>query len=410
MGSLSARKHFLHRRYIFRRRVLQAIALIFIVWNAIEVTWVRHLLLQADFTNKEPPRPSERIYIASLHWNSEPVLRSHWNTAIVNLAEILGPENIFVSIYESGSWDKSKDALRELDRELDRMGVQRNITLSKTTHRDELSVTPVGDGWIDTPQGNKGLRRIPYLARLRNLALRPLEDLSREGVTFNKILFVDDAAFTAKDVLTLLNTNGGTYAAACALDFSIPPRYYDTFALRDSDGHGHLMQTWPFFRSSVSRDATKSFSPVPVASCWNGMVSMPAEPFISSTPLRFRAIPDSLAISHLEGSECCLIHADNPLSAQKGVYLNPNVRVGYDGSSFETVRPIQYWLSFWRIARGLWENRLRRWTTLSIFTKESVVRKRVQKWKNLSKQNHEHGEFCLIDEMQVLVAAGWIHV
>jgi hypothetical protein len=137
---------------------------------------------------------------------------------------------------------------------------------------------------------------------------------------------------------------------------------------------------------------------------------MPAEPFISSTPLRFRAIPDSLAIFHLEGSECCLIHADNPLSAQKGVYLNPNVRVGYDGSSFETVRPIRYWLSFWRIARGLWENRLRRWTTLSIFTKESVVRKRVRKWKNLSKQNHEHGDFCLIDEMQVLVAAGWIHV
>ena len=136
---------------------------------------------------------------------------------------------------------------------------------------------------------------------------------------------------------------------------------------------------------------------------------MPAESFTSSTPLRFRGIPDSLAISHLEGSECCLIHADNPLSAQKGVYLNPNVRLGYDGSSFDTVRPIQYWLSFWQIARALWENRLRRWTTSPIF-KESVVHKRVQKWKNLNKQNHEPGEFCLIDEMQVLVAAGWKHV
>jgi len=408
MGLLSTRKHFPIRRYKLRRLLL-AVVLIFLVWNAIQVMQIRHLLLQADLANREPPRPSERIYIASLHWNSESILRSRWNTALVHLAESLGPENIYVSIYESGSWDDSKDALRELDRELDRIGVQRNITLSATTHQDEISVTPVGDGWIDTPRGNKGLRRIPYLARLRNLALQPLEDLSKEGITFNKILFVDDAVFTAKDALTLLNTNGGSYAAACALDFSIPPWYYDTFALRDLDGHGHLMQTWPFFRSSVSRDAMVSFLPVPVASCWNGMVSMAAEPFLSSTPLRFRGIPDSLAISHLEGSECCLIHADNPLSAQKGVYLNPNVRLGYDGSSFDTVRPIQYWLSFWQIARALWENRLRRWTTSPIF-KESVVHKRVQKWKNLNKQNHEPGEFCLIDEMQVLVAAGWLHV
>jgi hypothetical protein len=198
MGLLSTRKHFLLRRYKLRRRVLQAVALIFIVWNAIEVTRIRHLLLQADLANKEPPQPSERIYIASLHWNSESILRSHWNTALVHLAETLGPENIFVSIYESGSWDDSKDALRELDRELDRIGVQRNITLSATTHQDEISVTPAGDGWIDTPRGHKGLRRIPYLARLRNLALQPLEDLSKEGITFNKILFVDDAVFTVR--------------------------------------------------------------------------------------------------------------------------------------------------------------------------------------------------------------------
>jgi hypothetical protein len=71
--------------------------------------------------------------------------------------------------------------------------------------------------------------------------------------------------------MTLLNTNQGEYAAACSLDFSKPPRYYDTFALRDSDGHKHLMQTWPYFRSSKSRAAMKSMSPVPVKSCWNGM-------------------------------------------------------------------------------------------------------------------------------------------
>jgi hypothetical protein len=57
------------------------------------------------------------------------------------------------------------------------------------------------------------------------------------------------------DVIELLNTNDGVYAAACSLDYSRPPLYYDTFALRDSHGDEHVMH----------------MSPVPVKSCWNGM-------------------------------------------------------------------------------------------------------------------------------------------
>lgn len=73
------------------------------------------------------------------------------------------------------------------------------------------------------------------------------------------------------DVISLLNTNDGVYAAACALDFSKPPRYYDTFALRDSNGDETLMQEWPYFRSAISRNSLLAMSPVPVKSCWNGM-------------------------------------------------------------------------------------------------------------------------------------------
>lgn len=74
-----------------------------------------------------------------------------------------------------------------------------------------------------------------------------------------------------QDVLALLDTNNGEYAAACSLDFSKPPNYYDTFALRDSIGYEHVTQTWPYFRSWKSRHAMKRSTPVPVASCWNGM-------------------------------------------------------------------------------------------------------------------------------------------
>ena len=70
--------------------------------------------------------------------------------------------------------------------------------------------------------------------------------------------------------MTLLDTNGGSYAAACSLDFMHPPAYYDTFALRDSEGHEPVTATFPYFRSRVSRNAMIAGKPVPVQSCWNG--------------------------------------------------------------------------------------------------------------------------------------------
>ena len=152
---------------------------------------------QASYTSEiGPPRAQQRLFIASMHWNNEAILRSHWNDAVVHLAQKWGPENVFVSIYESGSWDNSKGALRDLDSRLDRLGVPRNITLSATTHKDEISEPPVEEGWINTSRGKKELRRIPYLARLRNLTLRPLEDLVKQGVVFDKVLFLNDVVFT----------------------------------------------------------------------------------------------------------------------------------------------------------------------------------------------------------------------
>ncbi|KAK4216799.1 hypothetical protein QBC37DRAFT_370686 [Rhypophila decipiens] len=49
--------------------------------------------------------------------------------------------------------------------------------------------------------------------------------------------FID--ALRTSDVHNIINTNSGRYAAACSLelDFSKPPRYYDTFALSDAEGH-----------------------------------------------------------------------------------------------------------------------------------------------------------------------------
>lgn len=136
---------------------------------------------------------------------------------------------------------------------------------------------------------------------------------------------------------------------------------------------------------------------------------MPAAPFVANPPLRFRGISDSLAIHHLEGSECCLIHVDNPLSAQDGIYLNPLVRVGYSGSAYVAVNPVTKWLSPWPIIRGLWVNRIRRWTTTPWF-KDRFVRNQVSRWEALDRTNYEPGQVCIVNEMQVLHPWGWYHI
>lgn len=138
-----------------------------------------------------------RVFIASNHWNSGKILRSHWCDAVVGLITKLGPENVYFSLYESGSWDDTKEVIRELDRRLGKLGVARNIILDETTHMDEISKPP-GEGWVETKRGKKELRRIPYLAKLRNIVLEPLEwpEVLNATHSFDKILFLNDVIFT----------------------------------------------------------------------------------------------------------------------------------------------------------------------------------------------------------------------
>ncbi|KAK5053063.1 hypothetical protein LTR84_002037 [Exophiala bonariae] len=73
-------------------------------------------------------------------------------------------------VAQSGSWDDSKGALRQLDALLDSLHVNWTIVLDGTTHTDEIAKQPGSTGWIATPRGTTELRRIPYLSRMRNLS------------------------------------------------------------------------------------------------------------------------------------------------------------------------------------------------------------------------------------------------
>ena len=144
---------------------------------------------------------------------------------------------------------------------------------------------------------------------------------------------------------------------------------------------------------------------------------MDASPFYDSAaqPLRFRGTSDSLAQFHLEASECCLIHTDNPLSASKGVWLNPNVRVAYSADAYKAVHPggtkANTWVGAASAVHGSWENRVLRWLTTTWFDK-STVSSRMRNWRASAAHESrvETGTACLVNEMQVLVSNGWAHV
>ncbi|TKA23915.1 hypothetical protein B0A50_06420 [Salinomyces thailandicus] len=397
-----------------------------LLWTIYETVTIRNAI-NHEARKPVPPFTQERIFVASIHWTTERLLRSHWAPAIAQLARDLGPDNVFFSIYESGSFDDTKGVLELLKEDLDQAGVGHKVVLDETTHQDEVESAPAETGWIQMPMQKYYRqnwtdwfslekdtwvpRRIPYLARLRNLVMEPLYELQEAGQKFDRVLWLNDVVFNSDDVRRLLQTRSGDYAAACALDFKHPPAFYDTFATRDANGFAPESDLWPYFRSSASRQALLEGLPVPVASCWNGMVVFDAAPFYTAqSPLAFRGIADSLATEHLEGSECCLIHADNPLSETKGVWVNPLVRVAYNGSGYDDVHASETstWPSNVAVATGLWRNRFNRWFRMSSPVDGTVV-ERISDWMRRDSSPSEPGGFCVIDEMQVLLWNGWGH-
>lgn len=177
------------------KRLIRNLITPLLVWTSLEVLHIRHLL--ALEANKEPGvLRDERIFIASIHWNNEEILRSHWLSSVVALAEEIGRDNVFVSVYESGSWDDTKGGLTELDRQLDDARIPRRVILNAETHQEKIDEKPAKEGWVKTSDGRTQLRRIPYLSTLRNIALEPLFESSNSSHTFDKVLFLNDVAFT----------------------------------------------------------------------------------------------------------------------------------------------------------------------------------------------------------------------
>ena len=243
----------------------------------------------------------------------------------------------------------------------------------------------ISSGHIDLNQfptiqilpNERRIKRVTYLAEVRNHALHPLELLHRtqpvnemtSNVThsafagtmkFDKLLFLNDIVFEPKDAADLLfATNVGPdgrtrYHATCAMDYINAFKFYDRFALRDNEFYHTGLPFFPYFtpggeRSESFNDIMAGSDAVRVRSCWGGMVAFEAKWFQRHElkrgldPLRFRSEPDVF----WDASECCLIQADlqhlvqqtNGRGVKADIFVNPFIRVAYDAKTFA-------WLAF----------------------------------------------------------------
>lgn len=293
---------------------------------------------------------SEKIFIAaSIYDKGGHLVNGAWGQALLDLVELLGNRNVFLSIYENDAGQPAKEALLKLK---DRVHCPNELIFERHV---SLKTIPS----VVLPDGSEGTKRIAYLANMRNRALRPLDKPS--GVKYDKLLFLNDVIFDPIEVVQLLfstnaNENGeSSYVAACAVDFINPFKFYDTFATRDAEGYGMGVPFFPWFSSAGKgisrRDVLQGKDAVRVKSCWGGIVAFDAAFFQATSsadeshsnntqldltdsilPIRFRAESDL----YWEASECCLVHADLQRTSHLGlddedvgIYINPYVRVAY---------------------------------------------------------------------------------
>ena len=304
---------------------------------------------------------NQKIFIAaSIYDKGGDLVKGAWGQNVLELLDILGNRNTFLSIYENDTGEEAEKALKNFEEK-----VQCN---KKLVYEEHMYLEDIPK--VILPDGSERIKRIAYLAEVRNKALQPLED---SETTYDKVLFLNDVVFDPIDAAQLLfstNTDEhgkASYFAACAIDFINPFKFYDTFATRDLEGYSMGLPFFPWFSDAgkgLSRqDVLQGKDAVRVRSCWGGMVAFDAkflqppieesaariiernilgsedeapafqlQTWDSSNPIRFRSEPDPT----WDASECCLIHADLIAATQNdtsmedtGIFQNPFVRVAY---------------------------------------------------------------------------------
>ncbi|KIY53625.1 glycosyltransferase family 69 protein [Fistulina hepatica ATCC 64428] len=211
------------------------------------------------------PRPQgyhngDRVFIAAMFHNNERII-PYWSREIMKVIAYIGTENVFVSVVESHSGDKTAALLSEFDASLASRGIRRRIILGDTS-------VPRPESMETSPA------RIEFLAATRNLVLAPL----RERGEYDRVLFSNDVFVEAESIIELLRTRDGDWDMVCGLDLSFWG-LYDAWVARDRLG-GIVSSLWPYFLEDAGMKAVMRDEPAPAFTCWNGITAIRADPFI----------------------------------------------------------------------------------------------------------------------------------
>lgn len=258
--------------------------------------------------------------------------------SLVEAVSFLGPENCAVSVVEGFSTDGTFEVLKLLQREMDDLGVSYFLQTSA----------------IDSHRGD----RIGKLAKLRNLALEPMmADASRWGHDDATIVFVNDVAVCADDVLELLYQKRLQGAdMTCAMDYHMLDGhlvFYDVWVSRSMDGdsffevpaEGEWLNARNMFPGDGhSRARYEDRKPFQVFACWNGATAFSAAPFLDGQ-LEFRRA--AKARGECGAGEPTLLCKDMWSLGYGKILVVPTVSLGYDVDEGRRVKESRGYTSDW---------------------------------------------------------------
>ena len=300
------------RRDHLKAAVLAAL-LCTVTWRTLTISTHRGLSDLPDLRSN-----NETVFVAVNLYNSEHLFPA-FSHSLLDLVQRLGNGNVYISIYESNSQDRTKQLLASLQQDLQLRGVQNSIRMLDNNRRQEMD-------------------RIERLALIRNEALNPIQSgvHGLHGRTFDKLIWLNDIFFRPESVVELLSTNQGRFDQVCALDY-LPLGFYDTWVMRDVQGN-RPTPLWPYFKLDQDVAALRKGEIIPVNSCWNGMTIFDAKWFLPSSskdpssdlgiddgPIRFRTHPQCLA------SECMLPSYDIHVRSKQRplIFVNPRAVATY---------------------------------------------------------------------------------
>eukprot|EP00835_Amoeboradix_gromovi_P000970 NODE_37_length_31305_cov_0.348939.p6 type:complete len:436 gc:universal NODE_37_length_31305_cov_0.348939:5247-6554(+) len=277
-------------------------------------------------------------YLAINLHNNEEVL-AHLLTSVNKFIEYVGPERVFLSIFESGSTDETKSLLSKF------------IFIFKCSFKVETS--PISNN-VENPTKLKKYKnhRIDFLVHVRNKAMNPFysgvavkkqfAQNYEANLDYDSILFINDIYFCANDLLELeyqrvLNKGG----MASGMDYVRSIRnsiiFYDSWVALDRNGYSFRSSNFDnIYRDTESAQRGKEQLPLQVTCAWNGMVSLSTIPFKNGYKFRrgTNGTPAEKTPGECSTSECQTLCLDYIKTGSSRIIMVPRVKVAYSWSDY----------------------------------------------------------------------------